>query len=164
MRYLKSFNESNEFDFTGEGGRERLQNHITKIKEDPEYKKRWIEFRDSGTIEYWKNLKPFQKESDVPDLPKPLTEFHIKKLIECGAIPKSELKDGEWYYGNYRNSEFGKWNSNKNKFDIIRYKFGLRWDDCYHFEDDDGYALFVPLRLVNSEEMEKIMKTINEMD
>lgn len=158
MKHLK------EFDFTGEGGKERLQKHLKSFKEDPEYKKRWIEFRDEQQKEYWRNLSPFQKESDVPELPNPLSDFYVNRLIELGAIPKSDLKDNVWYYGNYRNSEFGKWNSNKEKFDIIRYKFGLRWDDCNHFEDDDRFALFVPLREATSEEIEKTMNNINEMD
>lgn len=162
MKYLKNFNESNEF--SGEWNGKRWQEHFKKLKEDPEYKTRWIEWRDNQVIEYWNELKPFQTESDVPDLPKPLTSFFIDKLIELGAIPKEQLKDGVWYYGNFRNSEFGRWNETKQVFEHIRYKFGNRWDSCNHFQDDNGYALFVPLREVNDIEKDKIEKIIDEMD
>ena len=106
-------------------------------------------------------LKPFEKESDVPDLPK-LDDFYINKLIELGGIPKSELEDSQWYYGNFRNSDLGKWDSEKQEFGHWRYKFGHRWDTCNHFEDDNGYALFVPLRKANDEELESIKKIENE--
>lgn len=163
MKYLKKYKlfESDEFSDDWDGA--KWQKHFTRLKIDPEYKKRWFEYRDKKIREYWMNREPFLNESDVPDLPKPLTDFFINRLIELGAIPKSELEDGEWYYGNYRNSEFGKWSSSDNKFHIIRYKFGHRWDNCKHFEDDDGYALFVPLRKVNSTEMEQIIKLQNEI-
>lgn len=29
------------------------------------------------------------------------------------------------------------------------------WDECNHFEDDNGFALFVPLRLATQEEVEE---------
>jgi hypothetical protein len=80
-----------------------------------------------------------------------------------GAIPKSELVDGKWYYGDFRNTDFGRWNALKNEFDHIRYKFGNRWDTCNHFEDDDGFALFTPIREVTEEEMKEIKKLEDEI-
>jgi len=127
--------------------------HLKKLRTDPDYLKLYKDHTHNKNVEYWKNLKPFNKESDIPTLPKPLDDFYINKLIELGAIPKLKLKNGVWYYGNYRNSSFGKWNSDKQKFDIIRYKFCYMWDDCNHFEDDDGFALFVPLREATLEEI-----------
>jgi hypothetical protein len=154
--------ENNEF--ADNWNSAKWQEHFNKLKKDPEYKKRWIKYRDNQVIEYWNKLVPFKIESDVPDLPKPLKPFFINKLVELGAIPKDKLIDGEWYYGNYRNSEFGKWSKSKNKFYIIRYKFGNRWDSCNHFEDDDGYSLFVPLRKVNNLEKVEINKLISEIE
>lgn len=146
MKHIK-----NIYDFTGEGGQERLRKHIDNVKSDPEYKAKWIEHRDLEIKKWWLTLKPFKDESDVPNLPK-MDDFFIQRLKELGAIEKSKLVDGQWYYGNYRSSNYGKWNSDKNEFEVIRYKFGYRWDSCNHFEDDDGYALFVPLRLATKEE------------
>ena len=158
----ESFN--NEFDDSNNWNLDNWYEHRKKIKEDPEYKNRWKEHQSSKVKEYWMTLKPFEKESDVPEIPNPLNEFYVKKLIELGAIPKSKLEDGEWYYGNYRNSNFGKWNEDKQRFDIIRYKFGNRWDDCNHFEDDNGYALFIPIRKVKIEEMQQIEKEIDSIN
>ena len=43
----------------------------------------------------------------------------------------------------------------KNVFEYWRHKFGVFLDVCNHFEDDDGYALFVPIKEVDPEEFEK---------
>lgn len=165
MNFIKKYGlfESDEFDFSGPGAGEKYHKHLKRFKEDEEYKKRWFEYRDAQIIKYWSELKPFRKSTDVPDLPKPLTEFFISRLIELGAIPKSELKDGHWYYGDYRNTKFGRWNQEKNVFDHIRYSFGSYWDTCNHFEDDDGFALFTPLREVTEEEREEIKRAEDEI-
>ena len=139
---------------------EKHTEHLRRMKEDPEYRESEKKRRDLELREWWGTLKPFVKSSDVPQLPNPIDEFYTNRLIELGAIPKEQLIDSHWYYGDYRNSEFGKWNTEEQKFYIIRYKFGNYWDKCNHFQDDDRYALFVPLREVTSEEMEEIDKII----
>lgn len=151
MKHLKEsiFNNKDEF-----------INHIKNLKSDPDYKEKWLKEKEEKVKEYWKTLKPFEKSTDVPHLPIPLDEFYTNKLIELGAIKKSDLKDGVWYYGNYRNSRFGKWNSNENVFDHIRYSFGFYWDKCNHFEDDDGFAIFVPLREATPEEIKKELDNV----
>lgn len=122
-------------------------------------KKRKIdrEEREAKILKMWTELRPFNEEGAfVPELPRELTRFHIAKLIKCGAIEKEELKDGVWYYGDYRNAKFGLWDAEKEQFKIQRYKHGrYRWDTCYHFQDDDGFALFVPLREATQEEVEE---------
>jgi len=129
--------------------------HLKRSKEEPRYLQAFKEYNENKQREYWKNLKIFEDEKDVPTLPRNLDDFYINRLIELGAIPKDQLEDGIWYYGNYRNSSFGKWDAEKQKFHIIRYKFGYYlWDECYHFQDDDGFALFVPLRKATPEEVE----------
>lgn len=54
------------------------------------------------------------------------------------------------------------WNEKENKFDYVRYKFGYYWDECNHFEDDDGFALFVPLRKATDEERKNELKNITK--
>ena len=163
MKNIKKYESFNVDEFSGEWGPSRWQEHFKRVKEDPDYKSRWKEHQSNKVKEYWMTLKPFEKESDVPDLPNPINDFYIQRLIELGSIPKSELEDGQWYYGNYRNSQFGKWNESKQVFEHLRYKFGYRWDDCNHFEDDNGFALFVPLRKATSEEIEEIQNQINSI-
>lgn len=74
-----------------------------------------------------------------------------------------ETKDillGQWYYGNFRNSIFGKWNASKSVFHHIRYSFGYYWDDCNHFEDDNRFALFVPLREATPDEIKNELEKV----
>ena len=122
--------------------------------------------RKARLIEYWNNLKPFTVESDVPTLPRVETnewnEFYVPRLLKAGALDKKDLVDGTWYYGNYRNSNYGKWDAAKQEFGLWRYKFGWMWDTCNHFQDDNKFALFVPLRAANEEEIKEQEKINNK--
>lgn len=63
------------------------------------------------------------------------------------AIPKSELVKGEIYQGECRNSEKAKWDGDK--FLYTRTKFGSTYIEAiHHFEDDDGYDVFVPMKII----------------
>jgi hypothetical protein len=136
---------------------EEYKEHRRRLKEDPEYLAAHKLKEEEDDIKYWMNLKPFEKAGDVCHAyPKPITDFHINRLIELGAIPKKDLEDGVWYYGDYRNANLGKWDAVKNEFGHWRYKFGFMWDTCKHFEDDNMFALFVPLRKANEEELNGI--------
>ena len=108
-------------------------------------------------IEAWNNLKPFKDIWDVPQIPqvtKDLYEkFYVPRLIAAGAIPKKDLIDGQVYIGRHRRCIAGKWNASIQHFLYNREKWGgTITDDCRHFEDDDGFALFVPIRLGTEEE------------
>ena len=111
-----------------------------------------MEDREKRIREYWEELKPFEKASDVPHLPH-MNHYFVNRLIQLGALSKIVLEDGVWYYGNYRNSELGKWSAKDQKFLLWRWKLGWRPDDCNHFEDDDAFDLFVPLRKATEEEI-----------
>jgi hypothetical protein len=114
------------------------------------------EERNARMKEYWMALPKIEKPEDVPAIPrveeKEYKEFYVPKLIAAGAIPKADLVDGQCYLGEYRNANYGKWNAKENVFEHWRYKFGFRLDTCNHFEDDDGFALFVPIALATQEE------------
>ena len=146
---------------------EEFKEHLRKMKEDPEYARAQKEGIEKRIRDVWKELKPFKTHEDVPDIPNtypiPLDQFYINRLIELGAIPKKDLKNGVWYYGQYRNHTLGQWNQKTQKFDHYRMKFGWRTDDCNHFEDDNGYALFVPLRKATDEELEQIKQIEREL-
>ena len=103
-------------------------------------------------LELWKTRKPFVDEDDIPDIPVVNKEDYdnviIPNIIRCGGIPKSELVIGKTYVGSCRNASEAVWNGNT--FTYKRYKFGETfYDDINHFEDDDGYDLFVPIKLKN---------------
>lgn len=139
----------------------QYQEHRERLKTDPQYALEWKQKQERELYNYWVNLKPFQKAEDVPDLPV-MNDFYINRLVELGAIPKDKLQNGMWYYGEYRNANLGKWNTETQRFDHYRWKFGWMKDDCNHFQDDNEFALFVPLRLANEIELEEIKKTEEE--
>ena len=101
--------------------------------------------------EVWKNLRPFKDVFDIPLLPKVNKDdwdnFYVPILIRCGAIPKKDLIIGKKYAGACRNSDYGVWNGLT--FTYKRGKFGTYYtEEINHFEDDDGYDLFVPLKIL----------------
>ena len=101
-------------------------------------------------IERFKSLSPFKAVEDIPSIPrvddKTYKEIIIPNLIRCGAIPKKDLIIGRTYIGECRNASEAVWNGKT--FTYKRHKFGTSFDeDINHFEDDDGYDLFVPLFL-----------------
>lgn len=60
-------------------------------------------------------------------------------------IPKSELVVGQEYKGHCRNSDKATWDGKEFRYE--RYKFGDTFEDTInHYEDDDGYDVFVPIK------------------
>lgn len=82
------------------------QDHIKRMREDPEYKINYIKKMKELQKEDFLKIKPFEKAEDVPELPqvdkKEWNEYFVPILIEKGAIPKKNLVDNEWYYGDHR--------------------------------------------------------------
>jgi len=112
-----------------------------------------------GLIENYRELltnRKFEKVDDIPEFPGYESEKEYKELIDlyikAGAIPMSELKPGGWYIGQCRNTTIAQWWP-RSGFNYIRYKLGDKYvDTINHFEDDDGYDLFVPFKLIYCEE------------
>lgn len=109
--------------------------------------------------QFWENELPkVNSPEDVPELPKvsetEWREFYVPKLIQAGAIAKENLVVGKIYIGDHRRTNCAKWTGKE--FVYRRYKFGMVYDDyCNHFEDDDGFALFVPIREGTEEDYNK---------
>lgn len=98
--------------------------------------------------QYLQNMKPFKEDSyvSVPimNTPEDYQEFVVKNFIRCGAIPKSKLVKGKKYKGSCRNAGEAIWMGDH--FIYRRHKFGSEFDEkINHFEDDNGYDLFVPI-------------------
>lgn len=121
--------------------------------------KQMKEEREKRIKQYWENELPkFKEPNDVPELPQvdaeEWKEFYVPKLIEAGAIPKKDLIVGQIYIGDHRRTSCAKWTGKQ--FVYRRDKFGMVYEDyCNHFEDDDGYALFVPLRFGTEQDYQK---------
>lgn len=135
-----------------------MENNIEELKIRAEAHLRQVKAeREKRIKEYWENIPKFNNPEDIPELPrvdeKEWKEFYVPKMIEAGAIPKTKLIDGQYYIGEHRRGNVAKWNEKENRFTYRRDKFGQVFDDyCNHFEDDDGFALFVPIRIGTEEE------------
>ena len=98
---------------------------------------------------YLQEMKPFT--DFIPEVPKMETtedyeEYVVKNYIRCGAIPKKDLIVGATYIGDCRNASEATWNGKV--FVYKRNKLGYIYEEeINHFEDDDGYDLFVPIKL-----------------
>lgn len=108
------------------------------------------EERYNTVLNYWKERKPFRDEDDIPPipivLPKDYEEIIVPNIIRCGGIPKDKLIVGKTYIGDCRNAREAVWDGEK--FTYMRTKFGSTYPETInHFQDDDGYDLFVPLKI-----------------
>lgn len=75
-------------------------------------------------------------------------DFNVEDYYKTGAIRKKNLIDGKTYIGLCRNATTAKWGAEKNTFTYIRTKFNLTFpEEINHFSDDDGYDLFIPIKL-----------------
>lgn len=122
---------------------------IQKIKHKIQKEK---DERYNNILEYWKDRKPFKNEDDIPSIPIVKKEDYdnviTPNIIRCGGIPKDELVIGETYIGSCRNASEAVWDGKK--FTYMRTKFGSTYPETInHFQDDDGYDVFVPLKLKN---------------
>ena len=75
--------------------------------------------------------------------------YKRRKNLEILPTPisKKDLVIGKKYSGVCRNSSEAVWNGKV--FEYKRYKFGFYYDDTInHYEDDDGYDVFVPFELI----------------
>jgi hypothetical protein len=106
---------------------------------------------------WWENFNtPMLEPKDVPTanvFGEDYQKYVIPALIRNGGIQREKLKDGHFYYGQWRSGNFGKWDEEKGRFDIWRNKWN-QWylDQVNHFEDDDNFALFVPLKEITKEQ------------
>lgn len=108
------------------------------------------EERYNTVLNHWKERKPFRDEDDILPipivLPKDYEEIIVPNIIRCGGIPKDKLIVGKTYIGDCRNAREAVWDGEK--FTYMRTKFGSTYPETInHFQDDDGYDLFVPLKI-----------------
>ena len=110
--------------------------------------------------EYWENLQPFECIDDIPSppiVPEEEYKLYVEKLISCGAIPKKDLVPGKKYIGYCRNARVATWDGEK--FTYPRTKFWYEYDEeINHFEDDDGYDLFITVWEYTKENYEAKVK------
>ena len=119
---------------------QRIKDRLQKEKDE----------RYNSILEYWKKRKVFTCVDDIPDVPIVKAEDYknviVPNIIRCGGIPKKDLIVGQVYVGSCRNAEEALWDGKV--FIYKRRKFAMVYDEeINHFEDDDGYDVFVPIKL-----------------
>ena len=87
-----------------------------------------------------------------------LTEDNRKAIVGAmylwGAIPKENLEVNKIYFGGFRRCSLARWNGKV--FEYPHFKFGgWREEQCLHFEDDLGFAVFVPFYEANEEQIKE---------
>lgn len=103
-------------------------------------------------LKYFQEMKPFINEDYIPEIPivddESYNNIIIPNLIRCGAIPKKDLIIGREYLGSCRNANKAVWNGQQ--FEYIRSKYGYTYmETINHFEDDDSFDLFVPIKMLD---------------
>lgn len=97
------------------------------------------------TLENMTSLSPEHIHVPIMRNKEDYEKYVVKNFIRCGAIPKKDLVIGKTYIGSCRNAGEAVWLGEQFEYD--RYKFGFTFKEkINHFEDDNGYDLFVPLR------------------
>lgn len=114
-------------------------------------------------IKRWNNLGTFTKPEDVPPIPvtdtlEELREVYVPKLIAAGAIPKDQLIDGRYYLGNFRCGNYARWNAEKQMFEYRDFGWNTGIHTTYHFEDDNRFATYTPIKLLAEGEMDEKYK------
>lgn len=96
------------------------------------------------TLENMTSLSPEHIHVPIMRNKEDYEKYVVKNFIRCGAIPKKDLVIGKTYIGSCRNAGEAVWLGEQFEYD--RYKFGCTFKEkINHFEDDNGYDLFVPL-------------------
>jgi len=77
--------------------------------------------------------------------------------IKSKAILLKDLEDGCYYFGECRNADVAQWHADKKKFTYWRHEFygDVYEEDINHFEDDNGYDLFIPYSKATKEEFDR---------
>ena len=140
-----------------------MENKVNEIKKAEFYEKvkQQNEERLVNLKNYWMSLPKFEKVDQIPRLPlvedrEEWKNFYVVKLIESGAIPKSLLVDRGYYLGDHRNATVAQWDAETKRFKYMRTKFNSVYPAfCNHFEDDDGYALFVPIATATEDQFKR---------
>jgi hypothetical protein len=115
------------------------------------YKKNLERLKENNYINVWYSMGRKIGEDFQPTIPKTTKEIYDKYIIpalhRCGAIPKKDLIVGKQYKGYCRNASEAIWLGEQFEYD--RYKWGSTFKEkINHFEDDNGYDLFVPYQIL----------------
>jgi hypothetical protein len=106
--------------------------------------------------EIYTHIVKFDKDTiENINLPKLIGYNTYIELYNKGIIRKSQLLKNHYYYGTCRNANVALWNGYE--FLYNRTKFGSTYvETINHLEDDNGYDLFIPLRITEPKEEQKI--------
>lgn len=110
--------------------------------------------------DFFKKIDKKKKEisncSEFLGVPNPITTGWINLVNKNNLfVKKDDLIVGNYYYGSCRNARFARWNGDN--FTYAREKFGSYFsEDINHYEDDNGFDLFLPYFELTENEIEHI--------
>ena len=80
-------------------------------------------------------------------------------------IPKTEMKDAQWYHGVCRNAHIAMWDKDLDKFRHLRYKFGYFMEEIEHFDDvkETRFDGFIPVKEVEEIDMKRAYQIRHEV-
>lgn len=130
--------------------REQLKNllNLKNNKNDLEEYNRYSTFFHKLNL----SIRKMDKHHLTIRIPNPITNDWIENATKAQIIFKESLKKDKFYYGRCRNASIAKWNGQQ--FIYIRQKFNNRFkENINHFEDDNGFDLFIPLFEISEEDI-----------
>lgn len=142
------------------GDNSRYENELSTFKSiyTDEFDSMW-KYLENITVElneHYTKIKKFDDENiECINLPTNIPYELYIELYSKGIISKSELIKNNYYLGTCRNASVALWNG----FEFLynRTKFGSTYiESINHFEDDNGYDLFIPLRITEPSEYQRI--------
>ena len=107
---------------------------------------------------YFPKIKEFDENTIYRiHLPNPIPFGMYNELYKKGIVPKKDLVKNTYYKGKCRNSNIALWNGFE--FVYMRYKHGTYIiDTINHLEDDNGFDLFIPIRIESNPTDTEIIK------
>jgi len=115
-----------------------------------------IEFTEKDA-DYYPNIDTFDEDTIWKiHLPQPIPGDLYRELYRKGIVAKKDLKKNHYYYGKCRNAKVALWNGYE--FIYMRQQGNLAFypEEIFHLEDDNGFDLFIPLKIVKPTENQTI--------
>jgi len=115
-----------------------------------------IEFTEKDA-DYYPKIDTFDEKTIWGiHLPQPIPGDLYRELYRKGIVAKKDLKKNHYYYGKCRNARVALWNGYE--FIYMRQQGNLTFypEEIFHLEDDNGYDLFVPLKVVDPTEEQRV--------
>lgn len=98
--------------------------------------------------------------TEVPTIDRKIWEVY-PTLHPKYHLPKSDLVDGQWYFGKCRNTSQARWSAEKQRFEYIRTKFSFKFrEEICCPEDDKYFDVFYAKDPIRLDEVQEPLETL----